>query len=347
MIGLEELLAERWIVKGQNKELYYLVKDNIEEIRKYAVERMGCQVIVNSSIIKLEKIPTQPDEYMGINDFVSSQEYALLCIVLMYLEDKEAQEQFVLSQLTEFISSHMPGLRVDWTVYTTRKQLIRVLKYCLDNWIIKITDGDEDEFTVNESTEVLYENTGISKYFMRSFTKDITQYRTVEEFSDSDWVDVNEDRGIVRRHRIYKRLLFSPGIYRNDDGDEDFAYLKNYGNRLADDFEEHLNCRLQIYKNSAYLIMNEENHMGIGFPMNNSISDIVILTNGYFRKQIDEGKLKPDSTDMIYLDKAVFEQHLLECRKLFGAGMMKTYRDKTSSEFVKILESAMISYGFI
>ena len=345
--ALEGLLANRWVIKDENKEKYYQIRDNIEEIRKYAIEKLGCQVIVNSSVVKLEKIPAQPEEYMGITDFTSPREYGLLCMMLMFLEDKEAQEQFVLSQITEFIASHMPGERVDWTVYTTRKQLVRVMRYCLDNGMIKVTDGDEDSFALNENVEVLYENTGVSKYFMRNFTKDISQYRTVEDFAASDWVDVNEDRGIARRHRVYKRLLFSPGIYRNGEEDEDFNYLKHYRNRMSEDFEEHLNCRLQVFQNSAFLVMNDGCRMGQAFPENKGLSDLVLLCNGHFVEMVRSGELKPDKYEMVRMDQAAFEEELVKCREKYSKGLLKTYRDKTSTEFAKTAEDAMVQYGFV
>ncbi len=347
MTGLDELLANRWIVKAEDKEKYYLIRDNLEEIRKYVTEKLGCQLIVNSHMIKLEKIPAAAEGYMGITEFTDRKEYCFLCLILMFLEDKEAQEQFVLSQLTEYIAVHMEEERIDWTVYSLRKQLIKVMRFCIDNRIIKITDGDEDNFTQDAATEVLYENTGISKYFMRSFTKDIMKYETVSDFEQSDWVDVNEDRGIARRHRIYKRLLFSSGIYRNGSEDEDFEYLKYYGNRMTEDFEKNLNCRLQIYKSSAYLIMNEGCRIGDAFPANNTLSDIVLLCNHFFVNKIKKGEILPEWDESVTMDIVEFEKQILECRKRYVGGLVKTYRDKTSTEFVRTVEEYMEQTGFI
>ena len=50
--------------------------------------------------------------------------------------------------------------------------------------------------------EVLYENTGASRYFMRNFSKDITDYGSPKDFLESDWFAMDEDRGIARRHRV-------------------------------------------------------------------------------------------------------------------------------------------------
>lgn len=347
MTGLEEILAKRWILRAEEKEKYYLIRDNLEEIRKYVTEKLGCQLIVNSYVIKLEKIPAIPESYMGITDFSDKREYCFLCLILMFLEDKEPQEQFVLSKLTEHIAAHMVEEKIDWTVYSLRKQLIKVMKFCVVNKLIKITDGDEDGFAQSDETEVLYENTGVSKYFMKTFTRDIMQYNSISDFEQSDWVDINEDRGIARRHRIYKRLLFSTGIYRSGKEDEDFEYLKYYGNRLAEDFEKNLNCRLQIYKNSAYLIMNEDCHLGDAFPANNSLSDIILLCNHFFVEKIQKGELVPDWNECVTMDIVEFEKYILQCRNRYMEGFVKTYRDKTSTEFITVVEENMKRNGFI
>ena len=48
MKELETLLNRRWILKSEDRELYYKIRDSIGEIRKFATEKMGCQVIENA-----------------------------------------------------------------------------------------------------------------------------------------------------------------------------------------------------------------------------------------------------------------------------------------------------------
>ena len=176
----------------------------------------------------------------------------------MFLEDKDAEEQFILSQLTEYVSANMPGQPVDWTLYTSRRRMVKVLRYAVAQGIVKVTDGSDDVFMDEESGEVLYENTGASRYFMRNFSRDIMEYTRPEDFRESDWFEMNEDRGIARRHRVYKRLLFSVGMYRNAGAEEDFEYLKYYGRRLAEDLEQNFDCQVHIHKGSAFLLAGED-----------------------------------------------------------------------------------------
>ena len=187
MKELETLLNRRWILKSEDRELYYKIRDSIGEIRKFATEKMGCQVIENALLVKMEKIPALPETCMGIDAFASKEEYAFLCILLMFLEDRDAQEQFILSQLTEYIAANMPGEGVDWTLYTSRRRLVKVLRYAAGQGIIRVTDGSDDAFMDQETGEVLYENTGASRYFMRNFSRDIREYTRPEDFQESDW----------------------------------------------------------------------------------------------------------------------------------------------------------------
>ena len=75
---------------------------------------------------------------MGIDDFTEPREYVYLMLLLMFLEDKAKEEQFLLSHITEFISSNPIGDKADWTNYYTRRSLIKVLRFAVKNRIIKI-----------------------------------------------------------------------------------------------------------------------------------------------------------------------------------------------------------------
>ena len=84
MKELEVLLSKRWILKSRDKEMYYKLRDALGELRKFTTEKMGCQIIDNSLLIKMEKIPVIPESFMGIMKFSSKEEYAYLCMLLMY-----------------------------------------------------------------------------------------------------------------------------------------------------------------------------------------------------------------------------------------------------------------------
>ncbi len=248
MNTLEILLSRRWVLKSRDKELYYQVKDQLGEVKKFLMEKMGYQVIVNPYLVKVEKIPAKAECWMGIQEFTEPVEYAFFCLILMFLENKEAEEQFVLSELTEYVQGQYQEEQIDWTVYRFRRHLIKVMKYCVSVGILEVDDGSEEGFARDYSGEVLYQNTGVSRFFMRNFTQNIMDYSSHRDFLKGEWIDVDEDRGIVRRQRVYRSLLMSMGLYRTEENEEDFAYVRNYRNMIQGDLEERLSCELQVYR---------------------------------------------------------------------------------------------------
>ena len=198
MRALEILLERRWILKSLEKELYYQIKDELGTVKKFLMEKLGYQVIVNPYLVKVEKMPATPENWMGIQEFTRKIEYVFFCMILMFLEEKEAEEQFVLSELTEYIQGQYREEQIDWTVYQYRRHLIKVIKYCVNCGILNLNDGSEENFARDDTSEVLYENTGVSRYFMKNFTQDIMGYTTPEDqaekesLSDSDTVKLKQ-----------------------------------------------------------------------------------------------------------------------------------------------------------
>ena len=347
MDALETLLSRRWVLKSEDKNLYYQIRDAAGEIRPFVTEKLGCQLIENSVLVKLEKIPAQPESCMGIEDFHSIEEYVFFCILLMFLEERDAEEQFILSQLTEYIEANSTEAPVDWTVYTSRRKLVRVLRYAVAEGILRISDGSDEGFMNEYEGEVLYENTGASRYFMRNFSTDIMNYRNVEDFQERGWYAMDEDRGLFRRHRVYNRLLFGPGMYRESGSPEDFEYLKYYHRRLREDLERNFDCQVQIFKGSAFFIPGDGCRIGHTFPENNTLSDAIMLTGGMIRERVGQGRWQVRTDETIHIGELEWEALLLEVKQRSGAGFSKSYRIMSGREFVENVTKEMERWTFL
>lgn len=335
---LEELMNQRWISKRKEREKYYRIKDEVGNIKEFIREKLGYRLIENGMLIKLEKIPGEALPWMGIDEFSDQKEYAFFCLILMFLEDKEVEEQFVLSQLTEYIAAQYPGEGIEWTVYENRRKLIRVMKYAMKQGMFLNNDGSEENFAVELETEALYENTGLSKYFTRNFTRDISEYTKVEDFFQSEWMDMDEDRGLVRKQRVYRKLLLTPGVYKEKEKDEDFAYIKNYRSSIEHDLESVVDCTLQVHKTSAYVLIGENGNLGKVFPGNNSVSDAILLLFYMIQQKVSGGTLKLNVDETILLSEPEMRELLVECKRRFGAGFAKKYReDLSEQEFATII----------
>lgn len=342
MKPLEILLSKRWILKDREKELYYQLKDEIGKSRDFLTEKLGYQAIITPNLIKLEKIPAYAQNWMGIQDFSDRLEYIFLCMILMFLEDRDAGEQFVLSMLTEYIQANIKEEQIDWTIYSYRRHLVKVMKYCVKIGILQIDDGSEDSFMKSDEGEVLYQNTGASRYFMKNFSRDISDYQSQEDFLKEEWIGMNEDRGIIRRQRVYRSLLMSPGIYLNDDTEEDFAYVRHYRGMIEEELNRFFDCELQVHKTSAFLIMGEDSNLGRSFPEENTLSDIVLLWCNLFRQKIADGSVEVPAGEDIVISMQQFLMISEECKRQYGSGWIKTYREMTMGEFCKKLKEYMI-----
>ncbi|MBQ2800614.1 MAG: TIGR02678 family protein [Lachnospiraceae bacterium] len=343
----EELMNHRYIIKAKEREKYYHVKDEIGSIKEFVTDKLGYRIISNGTLIKMEKLPGEAQSWMGINEFTSEMEYVFFCLILMFLEDKEAEEQFVLSQLTEYVKAQYPGGNIEWTVYEHRRKLIRVIKFCMKQDLFYSNDGSEDGFATNLETEALYENTGVSKYFTRNFTQDISEYQQIEDFFQSDWMDMDEDRGIIRRQRVYRKLLLSMGVYREIEQDEDFAYIRNYRGVIESDLEKLLDCQLQVHKSSAYLMIGEEGNLGKLFPGNNSISDAILLLFYLIQEKVKAEKLVLKVNETIFLSEVEFKRIVEECKEKFNDGFAKKYREMSEEEFTQIIMEELEHLGMI
>ena len=180
MTTFEKLLENYWFVKELNQESYNLIKQDLNnEVQDFIKNKLGYKLIVNPYLIKMEKIPGKPQEFMGIQEFETKLEYVFLCLILIYLEERTKGEQFILSGLIDYIQNivveiELEDIKIDFTIYSQRKAMVNVLKFIKNMGFIIMYDGDENKFAEDIENDVLYEVTGVSKYFMRKFSSNIT-----------------------------------------------------------------------------------------------------------------------------------------------------------------------------
>lgn len=342
------LLESLWIIKDENKELYYSIKDSLPALKPFLSEKLGYHTIVNPYIIKLEKLPGKAESWMGIQEFDSIMDYVFLCILLMFLEDRGREEQFVLSNITEYIQANYPGdEKVDWTLFRHRRCLIKVLKFAEDCRMIKVDDGDNQSFANDQNCEVLYESTGLSRYFVRNFSTNILNYNSYKDIENDDLVDIDRDRGVIRRQRVYRRLIMSPVVYNEGLDDPDYAYIKNKRSMLENDIENYLGCSLHVHRNGALAVLPESNSFKDCFPGTGAISDIVLQMNHLIIESIKSGELKLEADDTATISMAAFNSMAVKLKDMEGSGWSKEYREMNLGLLVQNIIGYMESFNMI
>jgi uncharacterized protein (TIGR02678 family) len=323
--ALALLFEQFWILRDEEPEAYRLIRDRELKLKRYLQDKFGLDLILHQHFAKLEKIPVEPQCWMGIQAFQEPMDYAIFCCALAYTEQKAVDEQFLLSDLAERIQELYTGdFPLDWTLYQHRRSLVRALKQVIEFRLIRTIDGNLELFQTSEEEEVLYEATVYSRYFMRSYPDDLFKFETIEELIEQDWMRHQEDQ---RRKRVYRKLMMTPFVYRKSEDDPDFAYIRNFRNRLREDFEQHTPFRLEVFKNAAMLTLPDPKKRYTLFPDTSGIVDVALHTVAVIREQLNG--LAIDEFGELRLPLARFQTIVRETKEIYGHGWAKKYRDLT------------------
>lgn len=337
------LLENFWILREKRPEDYYRIKDRERVLRDFFRDKLGYTLVINRHLIRLVKIPGEARAWMGIQAFSEPLDYSFLFMLLSFLEDKGAEDQFVLSELTEYIVTLFPGVEeIDWTLFRQRRSLVRVLQYARELGLLQINDGSEQSFSENAEAEILYESTGLSRYFLPFFTSDITEFSDVDSFLHRERGALEEDRGLIRRHRVYRRLILSPAVYSRGSDDPDFQYLKNYKPTLERDLAQWLGAELHLHRYSASVVLNDRRFSQQTFPEGNNLCDIALKLALLLREGVSEQRWSFGEDGTIVMVEAEFKRLLAECQQRYAQNWYKTWRekplDKLAGEIIAYLE---------
>lgn len=353
MTNFEKLLENYWFVKELNQESYNLIKQDLNnEVQDFIKNKLGYKLIVNPYLIKMEKIPGKPQEFMGIQEFETKLEYVFLCLILIYLEERTKGEQFILSGLIDYIQNivveiELEDIKIDFTIYSQRKSMVKVLKFIKEIGFIKIYDGDENKFAENIENDVLYEVTGISKYFMRNFSSNITDCTLYTDIYEKEQLGLEQDKGKERRQRVYRRLFTENIVYKENEEDQDYNYIKNYRNAIQQDVDKMLESTLEVHKNGAYILLTEDKNFKNTFPAKNGISDVVLFINREIKEKLSSNEYKKNINDLIFISEIQFTKLVREVKEKYSKGFSKEYREMTEDKLVIEIVNFMKQFDMI
>ena len=330
------LLNKLWVTKDDSN--FYKIKSKITDIREIA-NKMGCDVIANNKLIKMEKAPIWLDGVYKIDEFDDELDYVLYTILIMFLEDKGLDEQFVLSNLTEYIDNILAGIngeiKPDWTKYKDRKSLVDVLKYATSIGIIRLRDKSLD-FSDDIRAEALYENTTLSHYVVRNFKFDVFDCKNPNDFIDKELMTFDDLE--YKRIVTYRALFLYPQVPLNNLREDAYQYLRNMRSNISKDVEKYLKGELIFVKNMALVSTDECNDI---FPnLNRTITDIILLVCHYVRNYIEKNNdVMISKTNFNNILQNVYEENY----KYFS----KKYRELSSLKFCAEISDYMESFKMI
>lgn len=339
---LNELFNNFWIIRESDREKYFEAKEALREAENFIYDKLGYKIISKPDFLKLEKIPSKAESWMGITEFKSKKEYIFLVILLMYLEKQEKYFQFILSELTAYIKENYLEEDIKWEESENRRYIIRILRFAEEIGIIKIEEFEESKFKNSTEGEALCTNTGLSRYFMRQFDEDISHYKGIEDFEKTIPQSVDEEFQIrVIRNSVYRELFNTPAVYRKDNKIE-FSYLRNHANNVIGlEVEKYLGGTLHLHKNAAFIVYDIEKSIKHSIPTYRGISEIVLQLNKLILDKIKNKDLIANEFDIIDIPSIEFSKYIMELKDMFSHGWYKSYREEKS---LSIVESEIKTY---
>lgn len=351
MTAIDLLLNNYWIIRDKNKDDYYAIKHEINDknIKRFIQEMLGWKLIHTEHLIKLEKIPSHAEAFMGIQEFIDTKDYCFLCAVLMYLEDKEDNSQFLLSDLIKYIETIISSyMEVDWTSFSLRKSLVRVLQYVENKGMLKTYEGDSSLYSREQTSEVLYENTGLSRYFATNFPLDITNINIYNDFEKKQMEELEDDKGNIRTNRVFRQLVVCPSLYWDDQNSPDALYVKNKRNYIASNIEKNMDATLELSKNNASVVFVDNQGIGDTHPKTSMLSEIVLLVNHeLYTAAQDKRRLVVKEDDTISISANKFNDILIKLKNKYQALWSKEYREMPYEKYIEVVKEYMTNWLMI
>lgn len=339
------LLSHFWITKERDKDSYYLLKRNQNKIKNFLSRTTGNKLIVHDRFIKLEKIPSIPNESDAIVSFIDQTDYVMLFLLLLFLEDKTKGEKFILSTLIEYIRNTAITLELehipDWKNASNRRSLVRVIDYLVEKSIITIKDTDNKNFQENVEADALYETTGLANYLLPSFDYEIFNNETPEDFLKQVWASQDEDKKEVRKYKVYRNLIYSPMTSRDSISPSEEDYLKKMHKNIEKELKEKMNMETEITRNMYMLFASDNSVQKDYFPNTKNISDLVLIICRKVIEYKNMNKRVTDEYERLYLTDLEFEEILKNMRqeeeKYFSKGILDMGLTKFKEEVLNYM----------
>lgn len=347
---IRALLNNFWILKENQPELYYSIKKKQDIIKNFVMKNLGSKLIFHDRFIKLEKLPQSLDGSNGLSSFILPLDYVILCLVLLFLEDKMRGEFFTLSNLIDYVKNTAITMELDnvpnWDLARDRRSLLRVIDFLEDKVVIKTLDQEKTSFKDNQNTEALYQATGLSNYVMRLFNNDIFSYQQEGDFLRDEWVNQEEDKGDVRRFKVYRNLMYTPASFSSEMSLSELDYIKKLRGHMDSEFKS-LGYTLEVTRNMAFLYEYETNQSKSNFPNNKKISDIVLMVNKKLYDMILNEEIILDDNEIGFIKKESLEVLFKNIKNNEQIYLSKYFNDLPLDKFFEEVTDYMVFYSFL
>lgn len=349
---MNALLNRPWISKENDSQLYYWIKEQYSELRDWFRQYPGYSLMINSKVVKLEKTPVIAYSWMGFQEFREPLDYALFTYSLWFLEGKAERDQFLLTDLVKEVRDYMieQSMEVNWKNYFHRLSMARALKKLKSLDVLQAVDGHEANWatTNDEKNDVLYECTFNSRYVLRNFPKDLSEYTNMADMSETmNYGDEQDGLNNRRRHHMYRRFLIEPIVLDAQWQDELF-YFHGQRKNILTQLKNMFGWEGSRYQEGIIFFEPELMADAELFPTLSSISDLAMLVCGIVRNDVIQSNLKTiaDENGVVRLTKSELERILIKLKEENGEYWINDYRKMKSPDLAEEVCNHLEEWGF-
>ena len=110
---------------------------------------------------------------------------------------------------------------------------------------------------------------------------------------------------------------------------------------------ENLGGNLDIYKNMACLTLDGDDCYGSVHPRDAMLPEIVLLVCARIQKELAKGNLKKQENELLCMTPDEFADIILSCRKEWGGGWSKEYREMDKERLVENVTEYMKNWMMV
>lgn len=213
---------------------FVIVRRNADKLQQWFSRNTGYVLRVEPEMIRLFKLPaptpdaTHPARSKQDIPF-NPHRYAVLCLALAVLEREEAQIDLAgLAEEIQIMAAGGKGLkRIDLSDRAERRAVVDVVRLLVEWGVLHFRDGDESAF-LDEKGNALYDIRKDIVLQLLASPRAPSSCTNTEELRVEIYPATDEGREQKAKHRLMRRLLEEPIVYRDELEDDEKTYLDRH-----------------------------------------------------------------------------------------------------------------------
>lgn len=257
---------------GEGAEHLATIRRHARALQGELFELAGWTLEVDRETARLRKLPatledaSRPARARPNDPPFSRRRYVLLCLALAALErsDRQTTLRRLAESLSEMVASDeaLQAAGIEFTLVgrEQRRDLVAVVRWLLDQRVLRKVEGDEDAFVTSAERDALYqvERSVLAQLLTAQRPPSMVMAEPLEQrlqaVAEEAWFESDEARRRARRHALVRRLLDDPVVYFDELSEDQCEYFVRSRVALARRLEALTGLVLELRAEGAALV---------------------------------------------------------------------------------------------